>query len=49
MFGVEQVTHPPTESGRYMSWFSSTFRVVSFFKEPAEHSRTQVTFCRFDK
>lgn len=27
-------THPPTESGRYMSWFSSTFRAVSFFREP---------------
>lgn len=27
-------THPPMESGRYVSWFSSTFRAVNFFSEP---------------
>jgi len=28
------LTYPPTVSGRYMSWLSSTFRVVSLFSEP---------------
>lgn len=26
--------HPPMESGKYISWFSSTFSAVSFFSEP---------------
>lgn len=29
-------THPPIESGRYINWFSSIFRVVTFFNEPIE-------------
>lgn len=32
-------THPPTESGTYISWFSSTFSAVSFFSVPEERGR----------
>ena len=29
-----QKSYPPIESGRYINWFSSTLRVVTFFNEP---------------
>lgn len=34
-FSLNSTTYPPIESGKYMSWFSSTFRVVNFFSAPA--------------
>lgn len=27
-------SYPPIESGRYINWFSSILRVVTFFSEP---------------
>lgn len=31
-----QKSYPPIESGRYINWFSSILRVVTFFNEPIE-------------
>lgn len=33
--------HPPMESGKYISWFSSTFSAVSFFRVPLKKKKKE--------